>query len=281
MSGDSARPATRSLKGATIKRLITALILLPIVILIIVKGGAFLFAALLAVFACIGMNEFYSMAMPERILESRLASMFSAVLVLSPFAVGSHLILTAIGSLFLLFAILFLFRIRNLSNAASEVSYAVLAFLYIPFLLMHLVLLRQTSYGVQWLLVIMLIVMTNDSAAYYTGSAFGKTKLYPLVSPKKSVEGSLGGLLGSICGTLIAKFTFFPQLTFVDVFVTALVIGALGQVGDLFESLLKRSFGVKDSGTIFPGHGGVLDRLDSILFAAPVTFYYTIYLFKG
>ncbi|MSN24535.1 MAG: phosphatidate cytidylyltransferase [Geobacter sp.] len=263
------------------KRLITALILLPIVILIIVKGGAFLFAALLAVFACIGVNEFYSMAMPERILESRLASMFSAVLVLSPFAVGSHLVLTAIGSLFLLFAILFLFRIRNLSNAASEVSYAVLAFLYIPFLLMHLVLLRQTSYGVQWLLVIMLIVMTNDSAAYYTGSAFGKTKLYPLVSPKKSVEGSLGGLLGSICGTLIAKFTFFPQLTFVDVFVTALVIGALGQVGDLFESLLKRSFGVKDSGTIFPGHGGVLDRLDSILFAAPVTFYYTIYLFKG
>ncbi len=126
----------------------------------------------------------------------------------------------------------------------------------------------------------MLIVMTNDSAAYYTGSAFGKHRLYPLVSPKKSVEGAIGGLIGSLGGTLLAKFTFFPQLTFSDAVVTALVIGMVGQAGDLFESLLKRSFGVKDSGTIIPGHGGVLDRLDSILFAAPITYYYVILFFQ-
>ena len=221
------------------------------------------------------------MAMPDRKFEGWLDSLFGAVIVFTPFAVGNQLTLTAIGVLFLGFALLFLFRIRNVADAAREVAYALLAFLYIPFLLMHLVLLRQTPYGVNWLIVLMLIVMTNDSAAYYTGSAFGKTKLYPLVSPKKSVEGALGGLVGSMCGTLIAKYTFFPQLSLVDVFATALVIGALGQVGDLFESLLKRSFGVKDSGTIFPGHGGVLDRLDSILFAAPITYYYTIYFFKG
>ncbi len=221
------------------------------------------------------------MALPDRVLEGWMASVSGAFLVFTPLIADNSILITAIGVLFLVFALLFLFRIRNIADAGREVSYAVLAFIYIPFLLMHLVLLRQTPYGVQWLLVIMLIVMTNDSAAYYTGSAFGKTKLYPLVSPKKSIEGSLGGLAGSICGTLLAKFTFFPQLSFVDVFVTALFIGAFGQVGDLFESLLKRSFGVKDSGTIFPGHGGVLDRLDSILFAAPVTYYYTIYLFKG
>ena len=127
----------------------------------------------------------------------------------------------------------------------------------------------------------MLIVMTNDSAAYYTGSAFGKHRLYPSVSPKKSVEGAIGGLAGSIIGTLFAKYTFFPQLTLADAIVTALVIGAIGQTGDLFESLLKRSFGVKDSGTIIPGHGGVLDRLDSILFAAPITYYYVLFFFKG
>lgn len=241
----------------------------------------FLFAALLAVFSAIGMTEFYRMAMPDRMLEGLLAGLSGTALLFAPFIGDSHVIQTAVGVLFLAFALLFLFRIREISTAAREVAYAVLAFLYIPFLLMHLVMLRQTPYGVQWLLVIMLIVMTNDSAAYYTGSAFGKTRLYPLVSPKKSIEGSLGGLAGSICGTLLAKFTFFSQLTFVDVFVTALAIGILGQVGDLFESLLKRSFGVKDSGTIFPGHGGVLDRLDSILFAAPATYYYTIYFFKG
>jgi phosphatidate cytidylyltransferase len=91
----------------------------------------------------------------------------------------------------------------------------------------------------------------------------------------------LGGLVGSIGGTLLARFTFFPQLTMTDALLTAIFIGILGQTGDLFESLLKRSFGVKDSGTIFPGHGGVLDRLDSIIFAAPAAYYYVIFFFKG
>jgi phosphatidate cytidylyltransferase len=125
----------------------------------------------------------------------------------------------------------------------------------------------------------MLIVMTNDTAAYYVGSAIGKHRLYEAVSPKKSIEGALGGLVGSLGGTLLAKFTFFATLGFADALITALVIGTIGQVGDLFESLLKRSFGVKDSGTLFPGHGGVLDRMDSIIFAAPVTYYYAVYLF--
>jgi phosphatidate cytidylyltransferase len=125
----------------------------------------------------------------------------------------------------------------------------------------------------------MLIVMTNDSAAYYTGSAFGKHRLYPLVSPKKSIEGALGGLVGSIGGTMLARYTFFPQLSLTDAILTALFIGMLGQTGDLFESLLKRSFGVKDSGSIIPGHGGVLDRLDSIIFAAPAMYYYVMYIF--
>jgi phosphatidate cytidylyltransferase len=221
------------------------------------------------------------MALPERGIESWLAVLAGSSLLFVPFAGNDRLVLTCIGLLFLVFALLYLFRIRDIVDAAREVAYALLAFIYIPFMLMHLVTLRQTQYGVQWLLVMMLIVMTNDSAAYYTGCSFGKNRLYPLVSPKKSVEGALGGLLGSICGTLLAKSTFFPQLSFVDAIVTALVIGILGQAGDLFESMLKRSFGVKDSGTIFPGHGGVLDRLDSILFAAPATCYYALFFFKG
>ncbi len=221
------------------------------------------------------------MALPERILESWLAAPCGTLLIFVPFLGGDRLALTAITTLFLAFGLLFLVRIREIADSARDVAFALLAFVYVPFLLMHLIMLRQTEYGVQWLLVIMLIVMTNDSAAYYSGSAFGKHRLYPMVSPKKSVEGALGGLLGSICGTLLAKFTFFPQLSFADTLLTAIFIGILGQTGDLFESLLKRSFGVKDSGSIIPGHGGVLDRLDSIIFAAPATYYYAIYLFKG
>ena len=240
-----------------------------------------MFACLLAVFVFIGIHEFFRMALPDRTIEAWPAAICGTVLVFIPFLGNDRHVLAGIAFLFLFFALLFLFRIREVANAARDIAYAMLAFLYIPFLLMHLVMLRQTAYGIQWLLVLMLIVMTNDSAAYYTGSAFGKHRLYPLVSPKKSIEGSLGGLVGSIGGTLIAKFCFFHQLSYRDAVLTAVFIGILGQAGDLFESLLKRSFGVKDSGTIIPGHGGVLDRLDSIIFAAPAMYYYIIYFFKG
>lgn len=221
------------------------------------------------------------MALPERTVEVWPAAFCGALMMFIPFSGGDRLALASVTGLFLAFAMLFLFRIRDITAAAREIAYAVLGFLYIPFLLMHLVMLHRTTYGWQWLLVLMLIVMTNDSAAYYTGSAFGKHRLYPLVSPKKSIEGALGGLGGSICGTLLAKFIFFPQLPLADALITAVVIGILGQTGDLFESLLKRSFGVKDSGSIIPGHGGALDRMDSIIFAAPAMYYYVIYFFKG
>ncbi len=214
-------------------------------------------------------------------MEHWLAVLAGPALIVVPFAGNDKLIIPVIGLLFVAFSFVFLFRIRIIETAAQDVALALLAFLYIPFLLMHLVLLRQTPFGIQWLFVIMLIVMTNDSAAYYTGGAFGKNRLYPLVSPKKSIEGAIGGLFGSLCGTFLAKYTFFPQLTFGDAIFTALVIGMVGQAGDLFESMLKRSFGVKDSGTLIPGHGGVLDRMDSILFAAPITYYYVIFFFKG
>ena len=226
------------------------------------KGDALLFAGMLALFSAIGIAEFYRMALPERKLELWLAAPAGTALIFVPFARTDGLVTPAIGLFFILFSFLFLFRVRSIDTAAREVSFALLAFLYIPFLLMHLVLLRQTPYGVQWLFVMMLIVMTNDSAAYY-------------------IEGAIGGLVGSLGGTLLAKFTFFPQLTFGDAIITALVVGVVGQAGDLFESLLKRSFGVKDSGAIIPGHGGVLDRLDSILFAAPITYYYVLFFFRG
>lgn len=219
------------------------------------------------------------MALPDRIIEAWLAASCGAALTLVPLLAGERLALAAVAALFLAFALHFLYHIRDIADAARETAFAMLGFLYIPFMLMHLVWLRQSEYGVAWLFLCMLIVMTNDTAAYYIGSAFGRHRLYPLVSPKKSIEGSLGGLAGGIGGALLARFTFFPQLTLTDTLLSALLIGILGQAGDLFESMLKRSFGVKDSGTILPGHGGVLDRMDSILFAAPAAYYYAVYVF--
>lgn len=255
--------------------------MLPVIILIVVKGGTLTLACLLALLSALGIAEFYRMALPDRKLELLAASLAGGALIFTPFAGNDRLVLFGIALLFIGFSLLFLFRIRTIENAARDIAFALLAFIYIPYMLLHLVLLRETTFGIKWLFVIMLIVMTNDAAAYYIGSAFGKNRLYPLVSPKKSIEGAIGGLAGSLVGALLSKLIYFPQLTFVDVVATAIVIGTVGQAGDLFESLLKRSFGVKDSGTIIPGHGGVLDRLDSILFAAPVTYYYVLFFFKG
>jgi len=180
----------------------------------------------------------------------------------------------AITLLFLSFSIYTLLSFKDIKAAASEAALLFFGVIYIPYLLGYLVLLRSHPLGIKWILLIMLIVMGCDSAAYFVGCRYGKRRLYPEVSPKKSVEGAIGGLAGSLVGALIARMAFFAELSVGDALLAALLIGVIGQVGDLFESLVKRSCGVKDSGTIFPGHGGILDRLDSILFASPVAYYY-------
>jgi phosphatidate cytidylyltransferase len=221
------------------------------------------------------------MALPGRKALGRAASLAGSVLPLCLLTPGTPLILPVLTLLLILFAIIFLFTFKDLRSASSDLSLLFMGFLYVPLLLAHLQMIRGLPYGQQWIFLLMTIVMAGDTGAFYVGTSFGKRKLYPVVSPNKSVEGAIGGLAGSLIGAIIAKYTFFPQLTLADSMVTALALGILGQLGDLFESFLKRSFGVKDSGTIFPGHGGVLDRLDSILFAAPAAFYYATYIFMG
>lgn len=253
--------------------------LLPLVVLVILKGASWHFGLLLSILSVAGLYEFFSMALPDRKSEMIPFALFGGLAVLTPLLADGRIFMMSLAIFFLLTAFHFLFRLKDISTAGRDVGLVCTAFLYVPFLLAHLLMIRLLPQGTSWLLLIMLIVMSNDSAAYYVGSAFGKNRLYEAVSPKKSIEGALGGLAGGLLGGLLAKFIFFSQLTLVDVFITATLVGVIGQIGDLFESLLKRSFGVKDSGSIIPGHGGVLDRLDSILFAAPTTYYYACYLF--
>ncbi len=234
---------------------------------------------MLAFLVFAGLTEFFAMALPEQKRSLLPFAVYGAFTVFTPLFNDGRIFILAIAVGFLLAAFHFLFRFTDMTAVSKEISLVAMGFLYVPFLITHLLMIRLLPDGSSWLILIMLIVMTNDSAAYYIGSAFGRHRLYEAVSPKKSIEGAIGGLFGSLIGTLIAKFTFFSSLSYADAVITAIVIGILGQAGDLFESLLKRSFGVKDSGTLFPGHGGVLDRLDSIIFAAPATYYYAIFLF--
>jgi phosphatidate cytidylyltransferase len=130
-----------------------------------------------------------------------------------------------------------------------------------------------------WRLTLLLaIIMSADTLAFFAGSAFGRHKLAPRISPGKTLEGLAGGLVGGILAALVVRRLGLPHLPLVDAIALGAVVSGLGVVGDLAESLLKRWAGVKDSGALFPGHGGMLDRLDSLLFGAPVLYYYFLIL---
>ena len=252
--------------------------LLPVLIMVLLKGGPLAFTCMATVFSLLGLDEFYRMTMPHRTLERILASLAGACLPLVLLQGGFRTGMLLLAVLVLASAILLLFRLREMPRMAADVALLWAGFLYVPFLLSHLVLARQLPHGMAWVFMLFFVVMCGDSAAYYVVSTLGKHQLYPEVSPKKSIEGALGGVAGSIGGALLARYLFYPELAAGHAVMAALLLGVLGQIGDLFESMIKRSCGVKDSGFIIPGHGGVLDRLDSILFAAPALYYYASFV---
>jgi phosphatidate cytidylyltransferase len=180
-----------------------------------------------------------------------------------------------------------------------SVGSTVLGVLYVAFLGSHLIAVR-TGFGREsgnpetyWvsdsyidhtlsthlLAFFLLVLMGSDTGAYYTGRAFGKHKLAPAVSPGKTWEGAAGGMLASLVAAALAHYWFFPELSLPAALALAAVMNVLGVVGDLTESALKRGANAKDAAQILPGHGGLLDRLDSLLFNAPLLYYFALYYF--
>lgn len=240
-----------------------------------------MFNLLVYVVVLLALVEFFGMSLAAEPTSERLLAVAGGTL-LTPFLVqGGQTGQTAsLTGFFLFLAVFFLLRYRDLQTVVQRLSIIVLGVFYLPLLLAHLAFLRELPAGREWIFTVLLLVMAGDSAAYFIGIRFGRRKLYPAISPNKSIEGAVGGLLGSLAGVLVAKFTFFPALRLLDCLLLGLLAGVLAQLGDLFESMLKRSFGVKDSGRLIPGHGGILDRLDSLLFAFPVAYYYALWFFR-
>lgn len=227
-----------------------------------------------AAFSLLGMLEFNRMAlMAECQAEQYLSAVAGGLLIVPLYLHRFDLLVMFLILSFLLLALLALFRLGPLDQLIYRLGWQLLGLFYLPLLLGHLVLLRQLPDGRGWVFTVLFAVMACDSLAYFVGVRFGRHKLYPQVSPKKSIEGSLGGLVGSCLGVWLATTLFLPIYGIGQIILIGLILGVAGQLGDLFESLLKRACGVKDSGGIFPGHGGILDRLDSLLFAFPLAFY--------
>jgi phosphatidate cytidylyltransferase len=173
-----------------------------------------------------------------------------------------------------------LFSGRMLREAVIGAAIMIAGLFYIAGLLGHLIPLRALPDGPDLVLFVLAVTWLTDSAAYFGGRAWGTHALAPRVSPNKTIEGALSGFGGALAAAWLGGLLWLPGLAVSDIVSLALLLGGVGQIGDLAESKIKRLAGVKDSGRWIPGHGGLLDKIDSLVFTAP-TFYYYLIWFKG
>jgi phosphatidate cytidylyltransferase len=192
---------------------------------------------------------------------------FACMVYLSTRALGPLLIALTLGSFLLVMGLS-----ERMDGAADRVGRLLLGALYVGGLFAFIPLIRRFDDGVGWIFLLLAASWLGDTGAYFAGRAFGRHKLAPVLSPKKTWEGAIGGLLTSMAGAVLFGWLFGLDLSWWGIALLGGLLDVFGVLGDLAESMLKRAFGVKDSGSILPGHGGILDRVDSVLFAGPVLY---------
>ena len=279
-----------------LKRISVAVIGIPLAIFVILQGGI-VFAISIMLISSFALIEYYKLTEKKEFKPNKILGLI----------VGLGLQITLFFQMnssnmeFFLFIEILLFTIITLifelfarkGNAVMNISSTISGPLYISLLLGTLILIRDFaripiaddyfgSYIIKYgdmffgyfVMSIFVSVWVCDSAAYFLGKKFGKHKLFPAVSPKKSWEGAIAGFIASIIGMLVFMKLLIPEFPVIHSLILGAIVGIFGQIGDLAESLLKRDAGIKDSSTILPGHGGFLDRFDSIIFVSPIFFIY-------
>lgn len=258
-----------------LKRWLSGLVMAPTLVLFTLLAPPWVFLLLILGLTWIGLREFYGLALPEVARPQKNAAWALGLLVPLAFFSGGLNFFPGLAVLFLF--MIFLFALAGgdeFEVRVNRLGKHLLGFFYVPVLLAHFVLLRPLQDGALWVLFTLVAVFFGDTTAFYVGRAWGRRKLAPAISPGKTVAGGAGALLGSLAGAMLYGFFFLPKVHLLHAAALGAGIGGIGQLGDLCESLLKRGAAVKDSGTLIPGHGGLLDRIDSVLFSAPFVYYY-------
>ncbi len=263
--------------GNLASRFLVALIGAPIVILIIYQDRPVFLWALVFAASLLAMWEFFAMSLEDE--RDRWASLVcgaaaSAALYWLSGPRGGELL--ALFAAVVPIGLYYLFRFGDMATVAGRLTASIAGILYAGFLFQFLALLKRDlgPYGGDVVVLVLAVAWLGDTGAYFAGRFLGNTKLYPAISPKKTWAGALGGLAASVAAAVAMKLIRIDELSWVDVILLSAPAAALGQLGDLVESMIKRSRGVKDSGAILPGHGGILDRVDAVLFIAPYTYLY-------
>jgi phosphatidate cytidylyltransferase len=267
-----------------LKRWITGLVGIIFLVLLISKGGSFLFAAVISIASIFALWEYFRIVFHDKgnaykELIPLLAFVTGPAIVWAAYLNSTEIVLGLIAINLIGSAIISLAKFKHDSSVLEIVAKQVLGVVYIPLFLSYLVLIRNGAEGVAWIYLLLFIIFSGDTGAYYIGSNFGRHQLSPTVSPNKTIEGAVGGLAMNVGVGSLIKYFFLPSLPWGLSVLLFLSVGVAGQLGDLFESVLKRTGDIKDSSALLPGHGGILDRIDAVLFAAPVFYLFKEYFF--
>ena len=263
-------------------RVIPGLLLAAGWLILLLKGSYLLFWGVVVLISLIGGREFIRMTFPDRLFAIDrviLAVIISIPVFASVFTQKSFLSL--VFGVFIAFGALIGFMLYNydkLRDPLHILKGGVFGIIFVGFLAAHLVLIHTLENGNHWLIILTAITAGSDSGAFWVGSRWGSRKLCPNISPKKTVEGALGGIAAGMAAGLILYSFLDVTAGLLTVLIMTFFLSIIGMIGDLLESMIKRGTSTKDSGTILAGHGGVLDRVDSLLLTAPSLYYFLYFL---
>ncbi len=263
-------------------RVLTAVVGIPVIILILLAPPAVMLGAVVLC-SIVGLFEFYgAVKLRDKPLLCAVGFVGAVIIPLCVFVQPKHMLIGAFSYLLILFVIMLLSQKKILF---TDISLSVMSLIYIPFLLSHILFIRRMEFGNILVWLVFLGAFMTDSCAFFAGKALGRHKLCTNISPKKTIEGAVGGIVG--CGLAFLLFAFIVNvylspwlsgyvMSYGRMFVLGLICAVTAQIGDLTASLIKRQFGIKDFGNLFPGHGGMLDRCDSIVLVAPTVFLFAL-----
>lgn len=257
-----------------LKRVLSVVLLLPPLLLLIAFGTPFHFFLLLSVAIVMSLYEFYRMVHAWGVRPLKALGILGGWGLSFSLFQGDGREASLVMALLTMATLIVLLLAREPKEALERAAVTLFGVLYVAGLLSFSSLLRAMPGGKGYIFYLLLIVWAGDTGALYVGKGLGRRRLCPSISPHKTAEGLLGGLACSLLASLLAKGWVVKDLSYTQCLGLGLLLGLLGQAGDLCESLLKRSMGAKDSGTLIPGHGGLLDVIDSLLFAAPALYLY-------
>lgn len=260
-------------------RVITAVIAIAIIVPIFVFGGVEGVVLLVGVFGGIALWEL-ARSLPS--LKSppgkELTFVLGIAMVLAFYLCQPRALIGALVWFPLLVLVIHLFLYETIDRTVDSASQMIFAVLYVIVPLSHAILVRRLDLGVTWVLFIMLVICLGDAGAYFVGRAYGRRRFWEKVSPSKTVEGLGGGVAGNLLGMAVSK-ALFPELPALGILLAlTLLLAIAGPLGDLIASAIKRRLAIKDYGSIMPGHGGVMDRADSLILAFPTTYYFLLLL---